>query len=51
MRPHTISSYVLKEWHGGQVWVEESFPNIMFAKDGEVFDIAGKYSIITYTTI
>lgn len=39
MRPHTISSYKTKEWNGGTVWYEEAYPNILFAKDGEIFDI------------
>lgn len=25
----------------GKVWVEEAYPNILFAKDGEIYDIAG----------
>lgn len=33
--------YKLQEWNGGKVWVEEAYPNILFAKDGEIYDIAG----------
>lgn len=39
MRPTTIPSYVTKEWFGGAVWHEEEYPNILFAKDGEIYDI------------
>ena len=37
--PTTIPSYVTKEWFGGAVWYEEEYPNILFAKDGEIYDI------------
>ena len=30
--------YKLQEWNGGKVWVEEAYPNILFAKDGEIYD-------------
>lgn len=39
MRPANIPSYITKEWNGGTVWYEEAYPNILFAKDGEIFDI------------
>lgn len=38
MRPNTISSYKLIDYKGGKVWVEDAYPNILFAKDGEIFD-------------
>ena len=41
MRPVRIPSYELKEWNGGLVWVEKDFPNLLFAKDGEIFTIEG----------
>ena len=40
-RPSTISTYGTKEWKGGVVWYETDFPNLLFAKDGEVYDIEG----------
>ena len=46
MRPATISTYHEVEWHGGTVYVEDEFPNLLFAKDGEVYDIAGKKAIV-----
>ena len=60
MRPHNIDSYKLVDYKGGKVWVEEEYPNILFAKDGEIFDfevngviyksivIGGAYSVDKY---
>lgn len=45
-RPTTIVEYELQEWNGGKVWVEEAYPNILFAKDGEIYDIAGMKTIV-----
>lgn len=28
-------------WRGGIVYVEDEFPNLLFARDGEVYDING----------
>lgn len=52
-RPFLIESYKEKEFHGGTVYYEEAFPNLLFAKDGEVYIfneqkylvIGGGYSI------
>ena len=41
IRPSNIPSYKTKEWNGGTVWYEEAYPNILFAKDGDVFEIEG----------
>ena len=40
-RPFELG-YDEMEWHGGLVYYEESFPNLLFAKDGEVYDFDGK---------
>jgi len=40
-RPATIPTYELREWNGGQVWVEPQFPKLLFAKDGEIYTIEG----------
>lgn len=53
MRPSTIPSYITREWNGGVVWYEEPYPNLLFAKDGEIFTmgdlrhlvIGGAYSV------
>ena len=46
MRPETIPTYQEKEWHGGIVYAEEEYPNLLFAKDGEVYDLDGKKAIV-----
>lgn len=44
-RPATIDTYKIKEWNGGKVYVEEEFPNLLFAMDGEVYDLEGNKAI------
>lgn len=46
MRPWNIPTYKIKEWHGGTVWYEEEYPNILFAKDGEIYDIEGTKHLV-----
>lgn len=41
-RPENINTYKEVDMFGGKVFVEEDFPNLIFAKDGEVYDIDGK---------
>ncbi len=41
IRPWNIPTYKTKEWNGGTVWYEEEYPNILFAKDGDMYDIEG----------
>jgi 3-oxoacid CoA-transferase subunit A len=41
MRPENISSYEDIEWRGGIVYQEPDFPNLLFAKDGEIYDLEG----------
>ena len=33
------------QWHGGIVYCEDEFPNLLFAKDGEIYDFDGKKAI------
>ena len=42
IRPSNIPSYHLQTWNGGKVWVEEKYPHLKFARDGEIYDIEGK---------
>ena len=44
-RPATIDTYKVIEWHGGKVHVEDAFPNLLFAMDGEVYDLEGQKAI------
>ena len=46
IRPQNISEYTPKEWNGGRVFVEEAYPNILFAEDGEVYNINGKKALV-----
>jgi len=47
IRPINIPTYKLIKWSGGSVWIEEDYPNIKFAKDGEIFSIEEyKYLVI-----
>ena len=53
MRPTDVPGYRTKEFCGGTVWYEEKYPNILFAKDGEIYTfgdyrcivIGGAYSV------
>lgn len=45
-RPYTIESYKEKLWHGGTVFYEKEYPDLLFAKDGEVFDLCGKQTVV-----
>ena len=46
-RPEHILTYNLEEWDDGLVYKEEDYPNILFAKDGEIYNIEGlKYIAI-----
>ena len=54
--PHKIASYHLTDWHGGQVYMEDAYPNILFGIDGNIYTIAeyrcvvigGAYSVDKY---
>lgn len=58
-RPFMIRGYEEEEWHDGIVYVEPDFPNLLFAKDGEIYDfeskkviaIGGAYSVDKYSRI
>ena len=45
-RPYTLDSYKEKLWHGGTVYYEEEYPSLLFAKDGEIFDLNGKQTVV-----
>lgn len=58
-RPFLIDTYEEKVWRGGVVYYEKEFPNLLFAKDGEIYDfdglktvvIGGAYSVDKYARI
>lgn len=45
MRPETVESYNEETWNGGTVYTEAEYPNLLFAKDGEVYDLEGTKAI------
>ncbi len=45
-RPENISSYKEVDMFGGKVFVEDAFPNLVFAKDGEEYNIDGKSILV-----
>ena len=45
-RPETLPGYSETQWNGGVVFVEEGFPSILFAKDGEVYQLGGKETLV-----
>ena len=44
-RPETLG-YKETAWRGGTVYWETEYPNLLFAKDGEVYDIGDKKCIV-----
>ena len=42
MRPWEADGYKQTIWNGGKVWIQEEFPNLLFAIDGEIYVIEGK---------
>lgn len=45
-RPQNIPGYVTKDFHGGTVYYEPQFPNLLFAVDGEVYRFGGKDCLV-----
>lgn len=46
MRPAATGLYRLRDWRGGKVWVEPEFENLLFAKDGEIYDFDDKSAVV-----
>lgn len=55
-RPENISTYKETDMFGGKVFIEDDYPNLIFAKDGEIYNIddykvlviGGAYSVDKY---
>lgn len=45
-RPENIKSYKAKMWNKGIIYYEKRFPNILFAKDGQVYNICGHKTLV-----
>ncbi len=41
MRPAMIPSYHIAEWNSGKVYIEDDYPNLLFAVDGEIYNLNG----------
>ena len=46
IRPENIPTYEESEYLGGLVSIEPDFPNLIFAKDGEIYDFDGNRCIV-----
>lgn len=45
-RAEKVEGYIEKQWHGGTVYYQPEHANILFAKDGEIYDFNGKKYIV-----
>lgn len=45
-RPENISSYHELEMFGGKVYIEDDYPNLIFAKNAELYNIDGKSVLV-----
>lgn len=45
-RPAEIPSYEEVLWRGGIVYAEPEFPSLLFAKDGEIYDLEGRTAMV-----
>ena len=44
-RPEKLPAYIETDWRGGKVYIEPEFPSLLFAKDGELYELNGKRCI------
>lgn len=44
-RPQNIKTYKEADFNGGRVFVEDEYPNLLFAIDGEIYNLEGKKAI------
>ena len=45
-RPDTLTGYKQKEWNSGLVWYEDGYPNLLFARDGDIFTMEGTRHLV-----
>lgn len=45
-RPWNVEGYMLETWNGGLVYKQHQYPKLLFARDGEVFNLAGKQCLV-----
>lgn len=46
MRPETLNTYTKISWHDGSVYQEKNYPFLLFAKDGEIYNLDGKQNLV-----
>ena len=45
-RPENISTYKEADMFGGKIFMEDKFPHLIFAKDGEIYNIDNKKILV-----
>lgn len=45
-RPEEVGTYEQWDWHGGIVYGEPEFPSLLFARDGEIYDLGGCKTLV-----
>ncbi|MDO4555558.1 MAG: metallophosphoesterase [Lachnospiraceae bacterium] len=45
-RPESLPYYHLTQWQDGNVYIEDAYPNLLFAKDGEIYNFNGHKTIV-----
>lgn len=45
-RPENIDTYTTKEFNNGIVYYEKEYPNILFAKDGQIYNFNGYSTLV-----
>lgn len=45
-RPSESIGYEVFQFHGGAAYVQKQYPNLVFARDGEVYDFAGNQCLV-----
>jgi len=45
-RPELIDGYITKVWNNGVIYYEKEFSDLLFAKDGEIYEFDGKKVVV-----
>ena len=45
-RPQNITTYHEVEFHEGKAFIEDKYPNLIFAKDGEIYNLDGNKCLV-----
>lgn len=45
-RPEEINTYEERPWRDGIVYMEPEFPRLLFARDGEIYDLEGQKALV-----